>query len=174
MEHTKFDDARASRADVVGLIGTLLGGKHPVLNGDGWTIFKQEFYLSKVPAEYHDDIMGLNREHNPSLMDDPDVTKGVYSMDVHFWAASKIKKVDDTFWFPQKIGKGFQCASIVQACRTWVSRQKCRPPKREMTHEDKEGVEKPHGAGEQHTDAGDKPPLISDTGRDSDGGHSDP
>lgn len=112
--------ATTTRENICHLIDVCIS--HDLLNGDGHNIFLPNHYINILNEEYHTEISKLCKTHVEAFYNDGTTApQGIWSLDFHFWIATKILQTDSQFKYAPKIGKGSQAQTILKAAKQWAS-----------------------------------------------------
>lgn len=86
-------------------------------------MYRKEFYTGKIPDEWMCEMDSLISTHE-GIFDHQFNTftaDGIGSLCFHYWVSRQIRAVDSSFYFDQKIGRGFQAQAIYTAARDWAN-----------------------------------------------------
>lgn len=115
------------KREIVALADLLTNGSNgpAVIDGDGHSIKTVKSYLDATPWFYHDEIRRLEEVcYGAESYDGTPNPRGVSSLRVHMWLATKIQVVDPMFTYRKKIGRGSQAREISKACKAFAEDHK--------------------------------------------------
>ena len=100
------------------------------INGNGHSIFREAYYMQKVPSTWHDDLQGLIHRHEIKFGWTEDggygagVVDGIASLDFHVFVENKVKQLDGTYVCENEhyAGKGFAAQNAMKALQAWVDK----------------------------------------------------